>query len=201
MVAWHAYIPNRDVEGHGLYEELVRRFRARGATLLVTTDGCSSNRAEAQLAASLGLDVLVTDHHEIASGRQPVPRLVNPKADPATATRWGDLTGAGVAGLVMRELLRRRAGDEADNKFCRLLDLVALGTVADYADLGRNNRVLVVESSPEADKRMFTYQAEVELKVRRALADGEGEPITRIRTPGRPLDPDRPVDINFDVEA
>lgn len=144
-----AYIPNRDVEGHGLYEELVRRFRARGATLLVTTDGCSSNRAEAELAESLGLDVLVTDHHEIASGRQPVPGLVNPKADPTAAARWGDLTGAGVAGLVVRELLRRRSAGEADNKFCRLLDLVALGTVADYADLGRNNRALVVEGLSE----------------------------------------------------
>jgi single-stranded-DNA-specific exonuclease len=132
-----------------LYPELVRRFRARGATLLLTTDGCSSNRAEAELARSFGLDVLVTDHHEVATGREPVAGLVNPKADPAMASRWGDLTGAGVAALVMRSLLGRRAGSDADNRFCRLLDLVALGTVADYADLSRNNRVLVVEGLSE----------------------------------------------------
>ncbi len=143
------YIPNRDQEGHGLYAELVRRFRARGATLLVTTDGCSSNRAEADLAKSLGLDLVVTDHHEIAPGRQPVTQLVNPKADPKSAARWGDLTGAGVAALVMRALLRRRLGAAADNKFGRILDLVALGTIADYADLSRNNRVLVVEGLSE----------------------------------------------------
>jgi len=140
-----AYVPNRDVEGHGLYPELVRRFRARGATLLVTTDGCSANRAEEEVGAALGLDLVVTDHHEIAPGRESVRTLVNPKADPATAETCGDLTGVGVAALVAREILRRTRGEGADNKFFRLLDLVALGTIADYGDLGRTNRVLVVQ--------------------------------------------------------
>lgn len=138
------YIPNRDVEGHGLYPELVRRFRARGVTLLVTTDGCSANRAEEELARSLGMDVVVTDHHEVAPGRPAVERLVNPKADPATADAFGDLTGAGVAALVGRELLRRRFREAGENKFCRLLDLVALGTIADWGDLSGNNRGMVV---------------------------------------------------------
>jgi hypothetical protein len=56
-------------------------------------------------------------------------------------------------------------------------------------------------SSPAANQRQFSFEAEIELKASRALEEGEGAPITRIRTPGRPLDPDRPVDIFIDVEA
>ncbi|MBZ0269455.1 DHH family phosphoesterase, partial [bacterium] len=101
------YIPNRVVEGHGLYPDLVRRFAEHGVKLIVTTDGCSMNRAEADLAAELGMDVLVTDHHEAAGDRATVEHLVNPKARPGR-TDCTDLTGAGVAAVVMRELLHRR---------------------------------------------------------------------------------------------
>jgi len=176
------YIPNRTVEGHGLYAELVHRFARQGVQLLVTTDGCTMNRAEADLASELGIDVIVTDHHEASEGRPVVELLVNPKVRPGR-TDCTDLTGAGVAALVMRELLHRRPappgpsadpdveardaeavpGDAtvaepvgggdckelllpecADERFFRLLDLVALGTIADYGDLGRNNRAMVV---------------------------------------------------------
>ncbi|MDP6460585.1 MAG: DHH family phosphoesterase [Gemmatimonadota bacterium] len=133
-----AYIPDRNLEGHGLYPDLVRRLAGRGVTLLVTTDGCSANREEAELAATLGMDVLVTDHHEIAADRPPPDRLLNPKADPETARRYGDLTGAGVAALLARELLERAGRGDC---FARLLDLLALGTIGDFGDLGRTNRI------------------------------------------------------------
>jgi single-stranded-DNA-specific exonuclease len=140
------YIPARAVEGHGLYPDLIRRFHVRGAKVLVTTDGCSTNVAEAELAQSLRMDVLVTDHHEIADGRATVDGLVNPKAEPDS--RLTDLTGAGVAALLAREVLRRaRPNDPAHGErvFRGLLDLVALGTVADWADLGSANREWVVQ--------------------------------------------------------
>ncbi len=148
-----SYIPNRVTEGHGLYPDLIRRFADHGVKLLITTDGCTTNREEADLAAELGMDVVVTDHHEVADGRSTVKCLVNPKARPGE-TDCTDLTGAGVAALAMRLLLHRRPADAgekasgafegADNRFFRLLDLVALGTIADYGDLGRNNRAMVV---------------------------------------------------------
>lgn len=56
-------------------------------------------------------------------------------------------------------------------------------------------------SSPASNQRQFSFQAEVELKARRALEEGEGAPITHIRTPGRPFDPNRAVDIAIDVDA
>jgi single-stranded-DNA-specific exonuclease len=182
-----SYIPNRAVEGHGLYPGLVHRFSDQGVRLIVTKDGCTMNRAEVDLAAELGIDVVVTDHHEASEGRPTVSCLVNPKARPGR-TDCTDLTGAGVAALVMRELLHRRpdlwgggnsswdgaeppsgegasAGATAteetaavtaegphgtlppectDERFFRVLDLVALGTIADYGDLGGNNRAMVV---------------------------------------------------------
>jgi single-stranded-DNA-specific exonuclease len=140
------YIPARGTEGHGLYADLIRRFHRRGARLLVTTDGCSTNVAEAELARSLRLDVLVTDHHEIAEGRPTVEGLVNPKAEPASPLT--DLTGAGVAALLGLEVLRRARPDDPDGveRFFRgRLDLVALGTIADWGDLGANNREWVVQ--------------------------------------------------------
>ncbi len=81
------------------------------------------------------------------------------------------------------------------------------GSPADFLD-GDYSATVRVKSfkflqgtSPAADQRLFTFQAEVELKVRRALEAGEGKPIVTIRTPGRPLDPNRPIDINIDIQA
>ncbi len=56
-------------------------------------------------------------------------------------------------------------------------------------------------ASPNGTTRLFNFQAEVELKARRALEAGEGTPIQHIRTPGRPLDPNRPVDVNIEIDA
>ena len=56
-------------------------------------------------------------------------------------------------------------------------------------------------ASPSSSTRLFTFQAEIELKARRALEAGEGTPIQHIRTPGRPLDPNRPVDVNIEIDA
>lgn len=64
-----------------------------------------------------------------------------------------------------------------------------------------SNMKLLAGSSPAVNQRRLQYQVEVELKTVRALRDDEGRPITRVRTPGRPLDPARPVDIEIGVEA
>ena len=153
------YVPDRNVEGHGLYPDLVRRFRDSGATLLVTTDGCSGNAEEVALAASIGLDVWVTDHHEITDvGRAP-SRLVNPKADPETSRLRGDLTGAGVAALLAQDLLER-AG-HSKSSWHRLWDLVALGTIADYGDLARSNRTFVTHGLAAIERWERTALREV----------------------------------------
>jgi hypothetical protein len=60
---------------------------------------------------------------------------------------------------------------------------------------------LTASTAPTDDRRLLTVRAEVELKGTRALGEDEGRPIERIRTPGRPVDPDRPVDVRIDVQA
>jgi hypothetical protein len=92
--------------------------------------------------------------------------------------------------------------------------IVALNTQAlvDHAaaiyDGGDYNAMVTAKSlkllegnSPTTDQRVLTYQVEVELKTTRALRSDEGRPIVRVRTPGRPLDPGRPVDIEIGVDA
>lgn len=70
----------------------------------------------------------------------------------------------------------------------------------DYgADVEVKSLNLLNGLSPSPTQRIFTFQAEVELRVRRALGADEGRPIERIRTPGRPLDPDRPIDIHIEI--
>ena len=72
----------------------------------------------------------------------------------------------------------------------------------DYGATVKTNSFKLVEgSSPAANQRRLVYTAEVELKITRALYDDEGRPIVRIRTPGRPADPQRPIDIEVGVEA
>ena len=72
----------------------------------------------------------------------------------------------------------------------------------DYGATVKTNSFKLVEGNrPAANQRRLVYQAEVELKITRALHDDEGRPIVRIRTPRRPLDPERPVDIEIGVEA
>jgi len=72
----------------------------------------------------------------------------------------------------------------------------------DYgAAVGVRRLGLVRVTTPAEGERLLTVQAEVELKASRALGDGEGRPIERIRTPGRPLDPSRPVDVQIEIEA
>ncbi len=84
-----------------------------------------------------------------------------------------------------------------------LLDQSAFsGLDGDYsASVTVKSFKFVKAESPSATQRLFTYSAEVELKARRALEAGEGTPIQHIRTPGRPLDPSRPVDVQIDIDV
>ena len=94
--------------------------------------------------------------------------VAKPKTDPRTAASHGDLTTSGVAALVARDLLQRRLGADADKSFFRLLDLVALGTVAEGADVSRTNRTLVVQGLSAVGRG---NRPAIEL-ARRALAIG-----------------------------
>lgn len=145
----HYFIPDRLAHGYGFGTAGIERAKAAGAGLIITVD-CGITSFEAVSAArSLGIDVVVTDHHEpVRSGEEASPSpfllpdavaVVNPKAFPEAAHLSG-LSGAGVAFKVMQGLF----GNDLDTVH-RLLDLAALGTAADVVPAVGDNRILLKE--------------------------------------------------------
>lgn len=136
-----AFIPNRFIEGYGMTIGAVNKVCDMGAQLIVTVDCGSLCHTEIAYAADLGIDTVVTDHHNIAPTRPPAVATVNPKyADHEYPFR--DLCGAGVAFKLVQALQTRLDGlPDGYEKW--LLDLVALGTVCDIVTLADENRANV----------------------------------------------------------
>lgn len=160
-----AFIPNRFVEGYGLTIDAVERIAADGADLILTVDCGSLSHAEIIRAAELGIDVIVTDHHNVAPQQPPAVAVVNPKRllqdypeaysgyilrdqpkaallapdQPSRLYSFLDLPGVGVAFKLVQALQTRLSGlPYGQEKW--LLDLVALGTVCDVVTLQDENR-------------------------------------------------------------
>lgn len=136
-----AFIPNRFVEGYGMTMGAVDKVRDMGADLIVTVDTGSLCHAEIAYAASLGIDTVVTDHHNVAETPPPSVAAVNPKFSGHTYP-FRDLCGAGVAFKLVQALQTELDGlPDGYEKW--LLDLVALGTVCDVVTLADENRANV----------------------------------------------------------
>lgn len=142
------HIPDRQFEGYGPNVEAVRTIAERSATLLVTLDcGTTSGDALAE-AKKLGLDAIVIDHHQAPERLPLVTALVNPNRED-DLSKLGYLAAVGVtfllAAALVRELRKRGFWSDArpEPDLLRLLDLVALGTVADVVPLRGLNRALV----------------------------------------------------------
>jgi len=136
-----AFIPNRFVEGYGMTMGAVDKVCDMGADLIVTVDTGSLCHAEIAYAASLGIDTVVTDHHNVAETPPPSVAAVNPKF-PGHTYPFRDLCGAGVAFKLVQALQTELDGlPDGYEKW--LLDLVALGTVCDIVTLADENRANV----------------------------------------------------------
>ena len=136
-----AFIPNRFVEGYGMTMGAVDKVRDMGADLIVTVDTGSLCHAEIAYAASLGIDTVVTDHHNVAETPPPSVAAVNPKF-PGHTYPFRDLCGVGVAFKLVQALQTELDGlPDGYEKW--LLDLVALGTVCDIVTLADENRANV----------------------------------------------------------
>ena len=147
-----AYIPDRLMEGYGPSGEALVKLAERGSSLIVTVD-CGAQAFEALTAAkAVGVDVIVCDHHKCASELPVTHSLINPnRLDEAEdAAAHGHLAAVGVAFLLGAALIRtlRARGffkSRAEPKLIDLLDIVALGTVADVAALHGLNRAFVAQ--------------------------------------------------------
>jgi single-stranded-DNA-specific exonuclease len=140
------YLPHRMREGYGLNAEAVRKLAEQGTRILITVDCGITGHEEVQLARRLGMDVIVTDHHQVPPTLPDAVAVLNPH-QPECAYPGKELSGVGVAfKLVMA--LRSRLRQESDwggrlPNLRQHLDLVALGTIADIAPLLGENRILV----------------------------------------------------------
>lgn len=139
-------VPDRLRHGYGLTAGLVAEMDVAPPALLVTVDNGVAAFAGIRAARARGLDVLVTDHHLPAQELPPCTVMVNPNL-PGAAFGSRALAGVGVAFYVLAALGRRLEAERGLRlpSVADLLDLVALGTVADLVALDRNNRILVQE--------------------------------------------------------
>lgn len=141
------HIPKRLSDGYGLSEDGIRTIADRGARVVVTVDCGIGSLAEAELCASLGVDLIITDHHTPGPELPRSLAVINPR-QPGCSYPFKSLAGVGVAFnllIALRGRLReegRFAGGPGPN-LRQYLDLVALGTVADVVPLVEENRIFV----------------------------------------------------------
>jgi single-stranded-DNA-specific exonuclease len=151
------YLPHRMREGYGLNAEAIRKLADQGTRILITVDCGITGHKEVQLARRLGMDVIVTDHHQVPPTLPDAVAVLNPH-QPECAYPAKELSGVGVAFkliMALRGRLRQdsRWSDKLPN-LRRHLDLVALGTIADIAPLLGENRILVKHGLQELTRSM-----------------------------------------------
>ncbi|MBD3219487.1 MAG: single-stranded-DNA-specific exonuclease RecJ [candidate division Zixibacteria bacterium] len=133
------YLPNRLVEGYGISEDGLAEAVKQGVSLIISVDTGVTAVEEVERARELGIDIIVTDHHEPGPNLPDAVALINPKLH--DESRGGhELSGVGVAFKVAQALYRRLGQPETELE--EHLDLVALGTSADIVPLRAENRIL-----------------------------------------------------------
>jgi single-stranded-DNA-specific exonuclease len=145
------YIPNRLTESHGLSRQGLDQLKAQGCQLIVTCDTGSTNLDEIQYAQRLGIDVIVTDHHTLPSDRPPVIAIVNPRYL-APEHPLATLSGVAVAYKLV-EALYQKLPDVAERSLEELLDLVAIGLIADLVELKGDCRYLAQRGIQQLQKQ------------------------------------------------
>jgi len=147
-IKYQLHIPHRIDEGYGLNKPAIKSLREKGCTLLLTVDCGIRSVNEVAYARRLGMDVILTDHHSVGAEIPPATAVINPKQE-GDRYPFKDLAGVGVAYKLAQGLIRAerqmpsRKGMAPAITEEDLLDLVALGTVADIVPLKGENRALV----------------------------------------------------------
>lgn len=160
------HVPDRFSEGYGMNTEVIREISKKGVRLIITCDCGIANNEEIELANSLGMEVVVTDHHSIPEKLPPAFGILNPKI-------WGEehpaycVSGAVTAFYLARALLCKYGEDEFAKEF---YDLIALSIVADVVPLTSENRYLLKEGL-----KAFPVTRRLGLKYLMEIAKANGE--------------------------
>ncbi|RLB28489.1 MAG: single-stranded-DNA-specific exonuclease RecJ [Deltaproteobacteria bacterium] len=141
------YIPHRLEEGYSLNEKAIRKIAGGSTGIIITVDCGISSQSEIALAQELGMEVIVTDHHQLPAGFVPICPTINPLR-PDSSFPFKELSGVGLAfylAIAIRSNLREIGFFQNKNEpdLRSYLDLVAIGTVADIVPLIEENRILV----------------------------------------------------------
>jgi single-stranded-DNA-specific exonuclease len=155
------YIPHRLTEGYGLKTIALENLHRQGISLVITVDCGITALAEVKRAKRLGLDIIITDHHTPLPEIPPAIAIINAKRMDSDYP-FSELTGAGVAIKLLQALFQ---GIGKERQLDDLLDLVAVGTIADMAPLSGENRYLVkqglklINTTPRLGIREIISQA------------------------------------------
>ena len=175
------YIPNRLTESHGLNIAGIERLSQQKVNLIITVDTGSTNIAEIEFAQQLGIDFIVTDHHTLPEERPPVVAIINPRYL-STEDPLYNLSGVGVAYKFM-EALGQTLPEAKQLNLESLLDLVAIGLIADLVKLTGESRFLV-------QKGLQKLQEQLTIRTRPGVA----KLLELCQRTG-----DRPTDISFGI--
>ena len=139
---WH--VPDRRSEGYGLNIPAIEELAAQGCGILLTVDCGISDMAAVARARELGMTVVISDHHLPPPELPPADAICNPRLGPEDDMPCPHLAGVGVAFFLMAAVNAALAPHTGRRfKMDKVLDLVALGTLADVMRLGGQNRILV----------------------------------------------------------
>ncbi len=175
------YIPNRLTESHGLNIAGIQRLSQQKVDLIITVDTGSTNIPEIEFAQQLGIDVIVTDHHTLPEERPPVVAIINPRNLSAEDPLY-NLSGVGVAYKFM-EALGQSLPEAKQLDLESLLDLVAIGLIADLVKLTGESRFLVQKGLEKLKEQLTTR-----------TRPGVAKLLELCKATG-----DRPTDISFGI--
>lgn len=153
------YLPDRVSEGYGLNKRAIKKIADQGFGLIITVDNGIRNKEEVKFAKSLGLEIIITDHHVLPEKREDLPDcpIINP-ADKEDNYPFNFLAGVGVAFKLICALLYKADISAQQKRMIseKSLDLVAVGTIADMVTMLGENRLLVREGLKALNKRKRT---------------------------------------------
>jgi single-stranded-DNA-specific exonuclease len=177
------YIPDRLQESHGLSQAGLETLAAWGCDLIITCDTGSTNHREIAYAQNLGMEVIVTDHHTLPDRRPPVVALINPRTLPPDHA-LAHLSGVAVAYKVVEALYQTLPAP--DRPLTDLLDLVAIGLIADLVELKGDCRYLAQKGLAKLQELSHPHDRRRRPGVARLLELCKGNG-------------DRPSDISFGI--
>ncbi|MEG3976264.1 DHH family phosphoesterase [Microcoleus sp. herbarium8] len=175
------YIPNRLTESHGLNIPGIDKLHESGISLIITCDTGSTNIAEIEYATSLNIDTIITDHHTLPDDRPPATAIINPRYFPANHQLF-NLSGVAVAYKLI-EALYHTLPDIPQRPLTDLLELVAIGLIADLVQLTGDSRYLAQIGIEQLQKQ-----------IKNPTRPGVAKLLDLCKRTG-----DRPTDISFGI--